>query len=143
MPTARAAGALGVALTSALSCGREQPRGADIVFRGGPVYTVGGSDWGVSSLNPLEAMEVGATRCDPAAPTCITWRPKEKVSLSRLIAAYTIQGARLAFEERTTGSITPGKATDLVVLDRDLLSIPPDRIAHAHVLLTLLDGHEV
>ncbi|HMA03126.1 MAG TPA: amidohydrolase [Gemmatimonadaceae bacterium] len=104
---------------------------------------VAGSDWGVSSLNPLEAMEVGAMRCDPAAPTCTTWLPKEKISLNRLIAAYTIQGARLAFEERTTGSITPGKAADLVVLDRDLFAIPPDQIAHAHVLLTLLDGHDV
>jgi Predicted metal-dependent hydrolase with the TIM-barrel fold len=82
-------------------------------------------------------------RCDPVAPTCITWLPKEKVSLNRLIAAYTIQGARLAFEERTTGSIAPGKAADLVVLDRDLFAIPPDQIARAHVLLTLLDGRDV
>jgi predicted amidohydrolase YtcJ len=104
---------------------------------------VAGSDWGVSSLNPLEAMEVGALRCDPAAPTCTTWLPREKLSLNRLIAAYTIEGARLAFEERVAGSITVGKAADLVVLDRDLFAIPPQQIASAHVLLTLLDGHDV
>jgi len=105
---------------------------------------VGGSDWGVSSLNPLEAMQVGVTRCDPAATTaCTAWLPKERVSLERMISAYTIEGARLAFDEKITGSITVGKAADLVVLDRDLFAIPPDQIAKAHVLLTLLDGHDV
>jgi predicted amidohydrolase YtcJ len=104
---------------------------------------VAGSDWGVSSLNPLEAMQVGTMRCDPAGATCTTWLPREKISLNRMIAAYTIEGARLAFEERETGSIATGKAADLVVLDRDLFAIPPEQVARAHVLLTLLDGHDV
>ncbi len=104
---------------------------------------VGGSDWGVSSLNPLEAIQVGVTRCDPAAPTCTAWLPRERVSLDRMIAAYTIEGARLAFDEKITGSITVGKAADLVLLDRDLFAIPPEQISKAHVLLTVLDGHDV
>ncbi|MDQ2767298.1 MAG: amidohydrolase [Gemmatimonadota bacterium] len=105
---------------------------------------VGGSDWGVSSLNPLEAMQVGVTRCDPAATTpCTPWLPKERVSLERMIAAYTIVGAQLAFDEKLTGSIAVGKAADLVLLDRDLFAIPPEQISKAHVLLTLLDGHDV
>lgn len=114
----------------------------DVAAAGGTI--VGGSDWGVSSLNPLEAMQVGVTRCDPAAATaCIAWLPRERVSLDRMIAAYTIEGARLAFDEKITGSITVGKAADLVMLDRDLFAIPPSQIAKAHVLLTLLDGHDV
>ncbi|MBA2685438.1 MAG: amidohydrolase [Gemmatimonadaceae bacterium] len=105
---------------------------------------VGGSDWGVSSLNPLEAIEVGATRCDPAATVaCVSWLPKERVSLDEMIAAYTIVGARLAFEEKISGSITVGKAADLIVLDRDLFAIPPAQISEAHVLLTLFDGRDV
>ena len=112
-----------------------------IAAAGGTI--VAGSDWGVSSLNPLEAIQLGTMRCDPAATPCVTWLPREKASLSRMIAAYTIQGARLAFEEGETGSITVGKAADLVMLDRDLFSIAPDQIARAHVLLTLLDGHDV
>ena len=43
-----------------------------------------------------------------------------------MIAAYTIVGAQLAFDEKVTGSITVGKAADLVVLDRDLFAIPPE-----------------
>ena len=114
----------------------------DVAAAGGTI--VGGSDWGVSSLNPLEAIQVGVTRCDPAPTTaCIAWLPKERVSLEQMIAAYTIEGARLAFDEKITGSITVGKAADLVVLDRDLFAIPPSQIGKAHVLLTLLDGHDV
>jgi predicted amidohydrolase YtcJ len=104
---------------------------------------VGGSDWGVSSLNPLEAIQVGVTRCDPAAAECTPWLPRERVPLETMIAAYTIVGARLAFDEHITGSITVGKAADLIVLDRDLFTIPPGQIANARVLLTLLDGHEL
>ena len=104
---------------------------------------VGGSDWGVSSLNPLEAIQVGVTRCDPAAASCTAWLPRERVSLDRMIAAYTIEGARLAFDEKISGSITAGKAADLVVLDRDLFAIAPEQISKAHVLLTLFDGHDV
>ncbi len=58
-------------------------------------------------------------------------------------AGGTIVGARLAFDEKITGSITVGNAADLVVLDRDRFAIPPGQMATAHVLLTLLDGHPV
>jgi hypothetical protein len=104
---------------------------------------VGGSDWGVTSLNPLEAIQVAVTRRAPDAPAGAPWLPRERVSLARMIAAYTIEGARLAFDEHITGSIETGKAADLIVLDRDLFAIPPEQISRARVLLTLLDGHEV
>jgi predicted amidohydrolase YtcJ len=113
----------------------------DVAAAGGTI--VAGSDWGVSSINPLEAIEVGVLRCDPAGPACVTWLPKETVSLDRMIAAYTIVGAQLAFDEKNTGSITVGKAADLIVLDHDLFAIPPTQIPKTHVLLTLLDGHEL
>ena len=120
---------------------RLYPMGS-VAAAGGTI--VGGSDWGVSSLNPLEAIEVGVTRCDPAATTaCTPWLPRERVSLEQMIAAYTIVGARLAFDEKVTGSIAVGKAADLVVLDHDLFAIPPADISRTRVLLTLLDGHDV
>jgi predicted amidohydrolase YtcJ len=104
---------------------------------------VAGSDWNVSTMNPLEAIQVAVTRRDPNEPSSETFIPEERVDLSAILAAYTINGAYASHEEKETGSIEAGKAADLVVLDRNLFEIPPEEIHEAKVLWTLLDGQEV
>jgi predicted amidohydrolase YtcJ len=103
----------------------------------------GGSDWSVSSMNPLEAIQVAVTRRDPAAGPGEAWIPEERVDLATMLRAYTVNGAWLCHEERSRGSLEAGKAADLIVLDRDLFRIPASEIGRARVLLTLLDGREV
>jgi len=103
----------------------------------------GGSDWSVSSMNPLEAIQVALTRRGPDAPPGEPWISEETVSLETMLRAYTVNGAWLGHDEKTRGSLEPGKAADLVVLDRDLFAIPPSQIARARVLMTLLEGREV
>ena len=102
-----------------------------------------GSDWSVSSMNPLEGIEVAVTRRLPTQPDGRGWIPEERITLPDAIAAYTIRGAYLDFSEKDTGSIEVGKAADLIVLDRNLFEIPPSQIHEAKVLLTLLEGNEV
>jgi hypothetical protein len=102
-----------------------------------------GSDWPVTSLNPLEAIQVAVTRRGRTEPEGPAFIPEEKIDLSAVLAAYTINGAYLNHEEKETGSIETGKAADLIVLDRDLFKIPPEKIHEANVILTLLDGKEV
>jgi predicted amidohydrolase YtcJ len=102
-----------------------------------------GSDWSVSSMNPLEGIEVAVTRRDPETGPGPAWLPEELVDLPTALAAYTIQGARLGFQEAETGSIEAGKAADLIVLDRNLFEIEPHEISETKVLLTLLEGEEV
>lgn len=104
---------------------------------------VGGSDWSVSSLNPLDAIQVALTRTSLQSTSDDAWIPEEKATLSDMLAAYTINGAYVNFEETQTGSITVGKAADLVVLDRNLFEIPANEIHKTKVLLTLLAGKEV
>jgi len=104
---------------------------------------VGGSDWSVSSVNPLDAIEVGVTRRAPGAEDGAAWIPEERVDLARMIAAYTIGGAYVSFEERDSGSLEAGKWADLVVLDRNLFELPPHEIHSARVLWTLLEGETV
>ncbi|MGE0442036.1 MAG: amidohydrolase, partial [Gemmatimonadales bacterium] len=104
---------------------------------------VGGSDWTVSSLNPLDAIHVGVTRrsaTDSAGPA---WIPEEVTDLTAMLKAYTINAAYAGGEERLAGSLEAGKAADLIVLDRDLYRIPATEIHRARVLLTLLDGKSV
>ncbi|MEN6561306.1 MAG: amidohydrolase [Acidobacteriota bacterium] len=112
------------------------------VARTGAVI-VGGSDWSVSSMNPLLAIQVALTRRGPDAPPGEAWIPEERADLATMLRAYTANGAWLCREEKTRGTLEPGKAADLIVLDRDLFAMPPAEIGRAKVLLTLLEGREV
>ncbi len=102
-----------------------------------------GSDWPVSSMDPLAAMQVAVTRRAPEDSTGDAWIPEERVGLPTILRAYTMGGARADDQEDSTGSVTVGKWADLVVLDRNLFEIPAHRIHEARVLLTLLAGREV
>ena len=102
-----------------------------------------GSDWPVSSMNPLEAIQVAVTRRGPTEGPGAPWLPDQTVSLATILRAYTAGGAYAAGVEASEGSLEVGKAADLIVLDRDLYRIPPQQIHTARVLLTLLDGKAV
>lgn len=112
------------------------------VIRTGAVV-VGGSDWSVTSLNPLEAIQVAVTRYGLNDPKRIAWLPDERADLATMIAAYTINGAYLAQREKQTGSIEVGKDADLIVLSANLFTTPVESIHKVKVLLTLLEGREV
>lgn len=103
----------------------------------------GGSDWTVSSLNPLDAIQVAITRQIPDSLNGPVLNPEQRVDLPRMLAAYTINGAFATRLERETGSLEAGKAADLIVLDRNLFALPAPEIHQARVLLTLLDGQAV
>jgi len=112
------------------------------IAQSGAVLT-GGSDWNVSSLNPLDAIEVAVRRQDPWSSGGRVHYESERVDLATILDAYTRNGAWLMRLEDQTGSIEPGKRADLIVLDRNLFEIPPEEINEAKVLLTLMDGRAV
>ena len=103
----------------------------------------GGSDWSVSSLNPLDAIEVAVTRRGPGEPPGEPWIPEETTDLATMLAAYTTNGAYLAHDEKSRGSITVGKVADLVVLDRDPFTLTAPEINQARVLWTFFEGRAV
>jgi hypothetical protein len=110
-------------------------------------HVVCSSDWPFSgelnTFNPLDAIQVGVTRAgldaDPEQP----YMPEERVDLATLIDGHTIRSAYADFAEEITGSLTPGKSADLIVLDRNLFTIPATEISRARVLLTLFEGRPV
>ncbi|MFN8580434.1 MAG: amidohydrolase family protein [Gemmatimonadaceae bacterium] len=103
----------------------------------------GGSDWSVSSMNPLEGIQVAVTRRGLDDSTGVPWLPEEMVDLATAIRMYTLGGAIAEEQDSLTGTLQKGKAADLIVLSDDLFSVPPHRISKARVLLTLLNGREV
>jgi predicted amidohydrolase YtcJ len=104
---------------------------------------VGGSDWSVSSMNPLDAIETAVTRQDPEGRREGVLNAAEAVSLETMLAAYTRNAAFLMHQEDEVGTIAPGKLADLVVLERNLFDIDPAAINETAVTLTLLAGRQV
>jgi predicted amidohydrolase YtcJ len=110
-----------------------------------------GSDWSVSSPNPLEEMHVavnrtgfpGQTYAPDQASVEAPFLPHEAVDLPTAIAAFTMGSAFVNHLDDVTGSIEAGKLADLVVLDRDLFAHPEDEIYAANVELTLVEGERV
>ncbi len=112
------------------------------VVRTGAIVAAG-SDWSVTSMNPLRAMQVAITRRDPDLSDGPAWIPDERVDLATILHAYTLGGAYAADAEATAGSIAVGKTADLVVLERNLFEVPVAELHAVRVLLTVLEGREV
>ncbi len=103
-----------------------------------------GSDWPVSSPDPLRAIHVAVNRIVPGAPPGTpAFLPHQALALTDALAAYTIGSARVCGADVRTGSLEVGKDADLVVLDRDVFAAPPDQIAEARALLTVATGRVV
>jgi predicted amidohydrolase YtcJ len=105
-----------------------------------------GSDWPVSSPNPMWQMHTAVNRTTaPDYPfrgpdTDTPFLPGERIALPAAIAAFTMGSAYVNHDEHDAGSVEPGKRADLVVLDRNLFTEPAAEIAQAEVDLTLVDG---
>jgi predicted amidohydrolase YtcJ len=112
------------------------------LYRSGAVVAFG-SDWSVSSPNPLEEIEVAITRMGPTGETDTPFLPAERINLPEALAAFTINASYLNRLEKQTGSIEVGKFADLVVLDRNLFAIPATDISQARVAVTMFQGKVV
>jgi predicted amidohydrolase YtcJ len=102
-----------------------------------------GSDWTVSTPNPLLILEVAVNRVAPHDRGAEPLLPHEALDLDTAIAAYTRGSAYVNFLEEETGTIEPGKLADLVVLDRDVFDDGAGPIGDARVVLTLVEGDAV
>jgi predicted amidohydrolase YtcJ len=106
-----------------------------------------GSDWSVSSPNPLWEMTVAVERRGPAeltesfgAAVADVFLPEERVDLATAVGAFTMGTAYVNHQDDTTGSIEVGKFADLAVVDQNLFEIPSSEIWNANVELTFVEG---
>jgi predicted amidohydrolase YtcJ len=99
-----------------------------------------GTDFPVNTINPFLNMYVMVTRKDPRG---VVYGAKEAISREEALRLYTISAAHYTFEENIKGSIEPGKLADLVVLSRDLLTVPEESIKDVQALTTIVGGKVV
>ena len=104
-----------------------------------------GSDWSVTSANPLRAIHVAVNRALPGAvgAGAEPFLPEQRIGLAEALAAYTIGSAYVNHLDGETGAIQPGRLADLVVLDRDPFRHPAAEIAAIRVLATYVGGDRV
>ena len=66
--------------------------------------------------------------------------PDQRMSRMEALKSYTANGAHAAFEEKAKGTLEPGKYADIVVLSKDILTVPEDEIPTAQVSYTIVGG---
>lgn len=102
-----------------------------------------GSDWPVDALDEWFAFKVGVTRTStPDAPAEYRGRLGSDPGLSpeAVLRAATIDAAYELHQDDVTGSLEVGKLADLVVLNRNPLTVPAEGIAAIRVLETVVGG---
>jgi predicted amidohydrolase YtcJ len=101
-----------------------------------------GSDWGVFDFAPLPAIYCVLTRTTPEGTPEGGWYPAGRISVEAALRHFTRDGAYASFDENVRGTLASGKFADLVVLSKDILSIPPADLLKTKVLLTVMGGKE-
>src|SRR6185312_8211739 len=102
-----------------------------------------GSDWPVSTPNPLLEMEVAVTRVDPGDREAEPFLPDQRLSLPQAFDAFTMGSAFVNHDDQASGSIDVGKRADLAVLDRDVFAADAGPLGDAHVVMTMVAGRVV
>jgi predicted amidohydrolase YtcJ len=102
-----------------------------------------GSDWFVAPPTPIEGIYAAVTRRTLDGKTPDGWVPEQKISVEDALRAYTSTAAYASFDEARKGMLTPGRAADFVMIDRNLFEIAPGTIRDAKVLLTVVAGKPV
>ncbi len=102
-----------------------------------------GSDWFVAPIDPLLGLKAAVTRQTADGRNPGGWVPEQKVTLAEALRSYTAENAYGMFAEMRVGKLIPGFKADLVLLDRDLFSIPAETIDQAKVRLTMVGGKAV
>ncbi|WP_369393899.1 amidohydrolase [Streptomyces sp. CG1] len=117
---------------------RQYPFGA--LLRSG-ARLAAGSDWPVSSPDPVQGIHVAVNRIEPGG-TGPVFLPEERLGLTDALTAYTAGSAYVNHLD-DTGRVAVGALADLVVLDRDPFAGPPEEIAETGVALTYVGGERV
>jgi len=99
-----------------------------------------GTDYQVEPLNPMEGLYAAVTRKDRLGEEGEGWHPEQKIKMEEAIKYYTLGSAYSQFMENRKGMIKPGFLADIVILDKDLMTIPENEIMKTKVEYTITGG---
>jgi predicted amidohydrolase YtcJ len=102
------------------------------------VKIINGTDAPVEDVDPLASFYASVTR---RANDNSLFFPDQRMSREEALRSYTIDAAYGAFEEKSKGSLTPGKLADITILSSDIMTIPDEEITSTEVLYTIVGGN--
>jgi hypothetical protein len=102
-----------------------------------------GTDYQVEPLNPMEGLYAAVTRKDRLGEEGNGWHPEQKIKMEDAIRYYTLGSAYAQFMEDRKGMIKAGFLADIVIVDKNLLTIPENEIMETHVDYTIIGGKVV
>ena len=109
-----------------------------ILDTGGEI--AGASDWFVSSPNPFRAIYAAETRSGQEG---VVLDAAQRMPREAMLYAYTRNAAHVLNQLDEIGSLAPGKRADLVLIDRDVLTVPVAELKMAAVVWTMFGGRIV
>lgn len=113
----------------------------DLLDAGGRIAF--GSDWNVSTPDPLQGIESAVTRRHATDGSLPVFLPEQAISVHEAVYAATLGAAYVNRLDDRTGTLEVGKLADLVVLDADLFAMPVEAISEARVRYTIFGGDVV
>lgn len=102
-----------------------------------------GSDWSVSSPDPVQAIHIAVNRVSPGSERRPLGPDSQRLTLTEALNAYTQGTARINHLDHATGRLEAGYYADLAILDRNLFDLPPEEIHTARVDETWIGGERV
>lgn len=99
-----------------------------------------GTDFPVEPLNPMEGLYAAVSRKNRLGEEGEGWFPGEKLTMEEAIKSYTLGSAYAQFMEDRKGMIRKGYLADIVITDKNLLTIPEGEIMKTKVDYTITGG---
>lgn len=102
-----------------------------------------GSDFPVEAVEPLLGLYAAVSRQDRSGAPAGGWRPEERLTRHEALRGFTLDAARSTFLDTEVGTLEVGKRADLVVFDRDPMTVPVPEIPNVRPVLTMVEGQVV
>jgi len=125
--------------------GHERIKGAyawRLYLKQGTVIAAG-SDFPVESPNPFFGLHAAVTRQDHHNQPAKGWYADQAMTMTEALRGFTLDAAYAGHQEKTLGTLEPGKWADFILIDRDIFKVPPAEVWQTQVLETWVGGKRV
>jgi predicted amidohydrolase YtcJ len=96
-------------------------------------HLAAGSDWPVSSADPIQAIHVAVNRVQPEGTLPVLGAESQKLTLTQIVDAYTQGTARVNHLDHVTGRLAPGYYADVAIIDQNLFELDAAKLYTARV----------